>query len=379
MSRCDADYSRRKTFKSPLRNHRTGFQKACQVLASALFREMAPFQTADDTSSRKLVIFSDSRQDAAKLAAGIERDHFRDMVRLALIRSLESYWADFVSFLRVLTPNSHAASELQTLNPALHAIVNAAGQAEDKPAHDRFEASLDPQIGNEVLRWVMGLPPTNQKARDAWMTLIQEYPGPVPIRSLRDTIFDNLLAVGICPGGSGFTEKRYKVQKGQWDWWFQCYDWSSSPPREKINLSSAERNHIKHLYDQLTAEIMYALFPHLARTIEGLGQGRVSYLPTDSPPQAIRSATEAVIRQLGVRRLHRYADAFHSGSNNSLRRFNKIYLQNRGISDLDVHQQLLNHKAGMPSANGIVLDPDHLAVIPVNAASLQICVLLPTL
>jgi len=370
--RCDADYSRRKTFKSPLRNHRTGFQKACQVLASALFREMAPFQTADDTSSRKLVIFSDSRQDAAKLAAGIERDHFRDMVRLALIRSLESYWADFVSFLRVeLTPNSQAALELQTLNPDLHAIVNAAGQAEDKPAHDRFEASLDPQIGKEVLRWVMGLPPTNQKARDAWMTLIQEYPGPVPIRSLRDTIFDNLLAVGICPGGSGFTEKRYKVQKGQWDWWFQCYDWSSSLPREKINLSSAERNHIKHLYDQLTAEIMYALFPHLARTIEGLGQGRVSYLPTDSPPQAIRSATEAVIRQLGVRRLHQYADAFHPGSDNSLRRFNKIYLQNRGISDLDVHQQLLNHKAGMPSANGIVLDPDHLAVIPVNAASLQ--------
>ena len=32
--RCDADYRHRTTFKSPLRNHRTGFQKATQVLAS---------------------------------------------------------------------------------------------------------------------------------------------------------------------------------------------------------------------------------------------------------------------------------------------------------------------------------------------------------
>jgi hypothetical protein len=111
-------------------------------------------------------------------------------------------------------PDSQATCELQALNPALHAIVSTTVQAEDKPAHDRFEASLDPQISNEALRWVMGRPPTNQKACDAWMRLIQEYPGPVPIRSLRDTIFDNLLAVGICPGGSGFTEKRYKAQEG---------------------------------------------------------------------------------------------------------------------------------------------------------------------
>ena len=42
--------------------------------------------------ARKLVIFSDSRQDAAKLAAGMELDHFRDMVRVCMVdahRSLD--------------------------------------------------------------------------------------------------------------------------------------------------------------------------------------------------------------------------------------------------------------------------------------------------
>ena len=60
---------------TPLRNHRTGFQKACQVIASALCREMSERQ--NNRPTRKLVIFSDSRQDAAKLAAGMERDHFQ--------------------------------------------------------------------------------------------------------------------------------------------------------------------------------------------------------------------------------------------------------------------------------------------------------------
>jgi DEAD/DEAH box helicase domain-containing protein len=365
--RCAADYSRRKTFKSSLRNHRTGFQKACQVLSSALFGEMAPFQMGSTAPSRKLVIFSDSRQDAAKLAAGMERDHFRDMVRLALTKKLESYWEDFVSFLRAeVTPGSQAALELQALNPTLQAVVIATGRADDKPAHDRFEASLDPQIANEALRWVMGRSPTNQKARDAWMALVQEYPGPVPIRSLRDNIFDSLLTVGICPGGSAFTAKRYKIQRNQWGWWHECYDWSGNTPKKQINAPQTQRSHIDRMYDQLTAELMYALFPHIARTIEGLGQGRVSYFPTDLSSQAIRSATEAVIRQLGVRRLHRYADAFRSGSDNSLRKINTTYLNHRGVRDQDIHQQLLTHNVGIPSANGIVLDPDNLAVIPVD-------------
>jgi hypothetical protein len=37
---CSADSRRRGNFPSPLRNHITGFQKACQVLGGAQVREM---------------------------------------------------------------------------------------------------------------------------------------------------------------------------------------------------------------------------------------------------------------------------------------------------------------------------------------------------
>lgn len=116
--RCDANYRSRR-IPTPLRNHRTGFQKACQVIASALCREMP-----DNQNARKLVIFSDSRQDAAKLAAGMERDHFRDMIRLALIDALNNYWPQFESYVRKtvsLIPN--ALEKLQYLNLQLYAAA----------------------------------------------------------------------------------------------------------------------------------------------------------------------------------------------------------------------------------------------------------------
>src|SRR5205085_9670612 len=108
-----------KQFPSPLRNHRTGFQKACQVIASALLREMP--EAGSNKRSKKLVIFSDSRQDAAKLAAGMERDHFRDMLRMTLIKAFNDYWGDLTSFLRIALPfmSPQAKELLGSMNTSL--------------------------------------------------------------------------------------------------------------------------------------------------------------------------------------------------------------------------------------------------------------------
>ena len=74
----DADWSRRTRLASPVRVMRTGFQKIAQVLSDALLRQMP--QTTQQ-SNRKLVVFSDSRQDAAKLSAGMRFAHYRDALR----------------------------------------------------------------------------------------------------------------------------------------------------------------------------------------------------------------------------------------------------------------------------------------------------------
>jgi hypothetical protein len=366
-SRCDADYSRRRTFKTPLRSHRTGFQKACQVLASATLREMSSTD-AGASASRKLVIFSDSRQDAAKLAAGIERDHYRDMARLAMIQAFRRYWNDLAPYLREIDLNSAALNMLLSLNPALHSKVTEPTQETDDDilAHDRFDAAMPDEIIKESLRWSRGRQPSNQKARTEWIELLQLYPGRVPIVNLRGTIFDALLRQGICPGGSTFKAKNYKSAEGHWERWFNCYDWDDTEPCQLVNPSEKQRVHISRMADLLVEEIMYSLFPHIARTLEGLGQGWISYRPYGNPSQKTIDVTEGVIRQLGVKRQHRYMPypAFIPGSEENLRRSILNYIKSCGLNDVEIEQQLKQSGAAIPSASGLVLNPDNLAIVP---------------
>ena len=53
-----------------------------------------------DPKFRKLVVFTDSRQDVAKLSAGIELDHYRDVVRQSMVRSFTRLAGDVHAFLK---------------------------------------------------------------------------------------------------------------------------------------------------------------------------------------------------------------------------------------------------------------------------------------
>lgn len=74
---CEADYSRRRARKSPVRGFRTGFSKVSQIFTKELFYQMPLRQNV----SRKIIVFSDSREDAAQISNGVERNHFTDLVR----------------------------------------------------------------------------------------------------------------------------------------------------------------------------------------------------------------------------------------------------------------------------------------------------------
>ena len=74
---CDVNYERRLFRKSPVRAFRTGFAKVSQIFTKELFYELPE----KEIISRKLVVFSDSREDAAQIANGVERNHYTDLVR----------------------------------------------------------------------------------------------------------------------------------------------------------------------------------------------------------------------------------------------------------------------------------------------------------
>lgn len=75
----------RKSKVTSIRGFRTGFAKTTQMFAKELM-----YQLPDSEAERKLVVFSDSREDAAQIANGIERNHFTDLMREILVNELHT-------------------------------------------------------------------------------------------------------------------------------------------------------------------------------------------------------------------------------------------------------------------------------------------------
>jgi DEAD/DEAH box helicase domain-containing protein len=359
--RCDADYGKRR-IPSPLRVHRTGFQKACQVLAGGLLREM-PISNSNSRSSRKLVIFSDSRQDAAKLAAGMERDHYRDMVRSSLNHALSDYWQDFVAFLRFNCFNKpNSLQKLRYLNESLYQEVIQSPKPDDLKRRDRF-SNANRELAYAARDWIDDYPASDQQAEQEWFSLVQRYPDRISLLMLRQRVLDGLLECGICPGGSTFEALNYLVGQGsgrQRNPWFNCYDWTGNQIKSIFPITDEQRRHLQFLEAKLTDEMMYSLFVHIARTLEGLGQGWVSYEPQGNPSLRVIQATQAAIRALGIRKLHKYSEYFYQGDDSNLQGYIRRYVERAELNPDDIQQQLTQSKAAISGSNGLALEPNKL-------------------
>jgi DEAD/DEAH box helicase domain-containing protein len=372
---CDADYRRRENFQTPLRNHRTGFQKACQVIATATVREM-PLRR-EGKPNRKLVIFSDSRQDAAKLAAGVERDHFRDMVRLALLAALESYWQQFRAAVKRATganPNGGGNPEflenLRAINETLSGTVQGPLTSEESRLAKEW-VNANTQRFHELRNLLEGEEPDDAGRQKEVIDLLRRYPKYASLPDLCTAVHTELLRLGIPSGGATYKLLHYWVNDERHPW-HAAFRWEENrngsrhelnPPLMRPDASNEARGLLERVLRSLKSELMYALFPHRARTLEGLAQGYVTYFPAGNPSEQIEQATLGVIRQMGLRRSYRYAQYFFpGGAIEDLPNYVRPYLVDAlGLPRPDdVRDQLLNAKAGCKGHNHLGLDPDNL-------------------
>ena len=79
---CGADYSSKSSYKTPIRGFRAGASKMMQILSKELFYQLDP-------KNKKLIVFSDSREEAARASNGIERSHYQDLVREMVYNELK--------------------------------------------------------------------------------------------------------------------------------------------------------------------------------------------------------------------------------------------------------------------------------------------------
>ena len=358
--RCDADYTRRRRFPTPLRNHRTGFQRSCQVIASVLSREMP--ELLSNSPARKLLIFSDSRQDAAKLAAGMERDHFRDMVRVALLNAHKAFRDEFAAFLRMFRTPAIAQPGLETIkamNAKLHEEISRDPGDEDTLLRNRF-AQWNSALTTEILLFLQELPAAIPGARDELEQIINDYPDRISLQKVQWAVWHKLLSLGICPGGISYWALNYRNSELKTVPWWHCFDWTENGPQRLTSVEPAAENHITRMQSDLTSELMYALFPHFARTLEGLGQGWVTYKPSGNPPSVVVEATDAVIRELGRRRRHLHGDYFYEGTSKVLPKYMTDYLDKIHVDSAAVEHQLNNAGVLVGGTYNAGIDPQKL-------------------
>ena len=260
---CGTDYSKRTSRLSSIRGFRTGFSRLSQLFSKELF-----YQLPEDRESRKLVIFSDSRENAASISNGIERTHYYDIVREAIIDELKQLAIGQLYLLEDIQdhgqPIRYEAIEFAERNP------NAANDLREK-----LESANHP---------TEGLPQAFKLVQEQALSVINEIrqrgnTGIVPLRVLFEgenstlgALIQRFARLGINPAGNDIADQDYYYDNHS-HYWTDFFDFESQPLKWKDNPSQETIDKRYFLVSKVQSEVCDALFSRLFYSTEGSGLG----------------------------------------------------------------------------------------------------------
>ncbi|WP_068400727.1 DEAD/DEAH box helicase [Kribbia dieselivorans] len=224
--------------RSPIRAQTAGSAQSTQLYLSQLFRSMG--ETSDES---RTILFTDSRDDAARTAAGVALNHHRDLIR-QLAQQVLSEGATSIRPLvergvrfEPLTPDeSQVFEEFKVAHFDLLAVVQrAANGSASEEDEQRLSEVFDAQ-------------------------------GPLRWSSLRQEISKRLVGLGVPPAGSGPSSA---VNSDKSPWWTAFVPpteglWTPLPVRVRHSEASM------HL-EKLNTSLADALFARAAMDVESVG------------------------------------------------------------------------------------------------------------
>ncbi len=262
--------------RSPIRTMGTGFEKVNQLLSDVLLRDLG--------ENRKLVVFSDSRQDAARISAGLAKAHYQDLVRQLVVTVLD----------RPDGLDTSQATQYWSDPDAGPAAAAAWRQVED----------ADPALAAAVRRLGMGRPNADdvQTVKERVAALGGQG---LTLAEVANQVEPLLLALGAHPGGPAPS-----LQEHDGAHWTDLYDWQASPPapRPAGRLTPAQQSLAERSRGALLQEVQLSVFSGTGRDVESLGLAR-AISPTETAPSpgvdaaTFREVCDSVVRLMGLRRL----------------------------------------------------------------------------
>ena len=275
---------------------RTGFEKINQVLTTELANDLA-------SQDRKLILFTDSRQDAAKLSSGLGLRHYQDLIRLLLYQYLQSAGdptADLVLARahvtdRERTPESWAAiARLEARNATLF------GQLRDV-WEERPGTTPEDELG-----------------------LVARFHAGPTIEASSGAIAQQLLDLGLNPGGPHASLEETSGQARRR--WISLYDWDANPIAPIPQFSDEQRELFGRINRSLIGEMLQGLFSGVRRDFESLGLGWLA-LSDDTDPLEILPASDLAYTRASLRVLAdaRRFDGMRDGRNDPPRQLRKFW------------------------------------------------------
>lgn len=242
--RCEFSTTRFRTSDfSALFRHGTGVQKVNQVCADTIMQILS-----EENEARKLVIFSDSRQSAAKLSAGIELDHYRDVLR-------QTIWTSF---------NSNSELIEYLIKWRNGEIKNYNDIPEEKRYSIKSNAYLN-RIRVEIRDELDG-----QLSQDEKTKLDVKLSGISPtLENIMSIIMKELENSGINPAGP-YPSNNYVDLKNKNKKWYDCIDFNNN---SFIANDPLTKQFVTEIQSACKLEILRIMLGTPKRSFESLGLG----------------------------------------------------------------------------------------------------------
>ena len=230
--------------RSPIRAHTMGTAVAAQILVDRLVGNLGY-----DPEAARTIVFTDSRDDAAATAAGLEMNHFRDLLRQA-IRIEARARPDPVALLHDAAADRDIPEEHQELLAQLkiaHPDVWAA-----------YRLAARDAAGPEDIERIAAYEREQHRQQ-----------GTVPWGVLLGSVQDRLVRLDVNPAGPRASRSSW----GSEDWWrlFTPPDGRAWLPLDEETRTLGADQYRRHL----ATEIAQAIFDRAGRDFEAIGLGAV--------------------------------------------------------------------------------------------------------
>jgi len=256
--------------RSPIRAHTSGLAQSTQLLMTQLHRAMG-----DTAEESRTIVFTDSRDDAARTASGTELNQFRDLVR-QLTRQILQQRDDRIDIMR------RGSADIDAL------------RAEERAVFGQIVAS-DVALGQAFLREHLGASTPADVERVA--AFEAEHSGPeryVTWGSLIHRLSSELLALGINPAGP---DASFQTIEGNVPWY--CA-WEPPEPGLWHQIDSDIGQQVQQRQrERLTVRVSEGAFDRAGRDLESIGLGIVEPSSADTTSWPLdREIAHEVVRSV---------------------------------------------------------------------------------